>query len=87
MMWSTTVRVPVIGLLVAASVAGGIGSPIVLILLVLLARDPLTMGSDVISGRLAVAGWAVALFVIGFGLLALIGAVQAALLAARLSRA
>lgn len=59
-----------------------------LILLVLLARDPLTMGSDVISGRLAVAGWAVALFVIGFGLLALIGAaVQAALLAARLSRA
>jgi Mn2+/Fe2+ NRAMP family transporter len=87
MMWSTTVRVPVIGLLVAASVAGGIGSLIVLILLVLLARDPPTMGSDVISGRLAVARWAVALFVIGFGLLAFIGAVQAGLLAARLSRA
>jgi Mn2+/Fe2+ NRAMP family transporter len=75
---ATLAGVPVIGLLVAASVAGGIGSPVVLILLVLLARDPLIMGSGVISGRLAIAGWAVALIVSGFGLLAVIGAVQGA---------
>jgi Mn2+/Fe2+ NRAMP family transporter len=72
---ATLAGVPVIGLLVAASVAGGIGSPIGLVLLVLLARDRLTMGSDVISGRLAIAGWAVALIVVSLGLLALIGAV------------
>jgi len=65
--------IPVIGMLVAASVIGGLGTPIGLVLLVRLARDPQVMGPQRISGRLALAGWAVAVFVGGFGVLFIIG--------------
>jgi Mn2+/Fe2+ NRAMP family transporter len=66
--------IPVIAMLVAASVLGGLAAPIGLILLVLLARDSQVMGSRVISLRLALAGWAVAIVLGGFGLLYLVGA-------------
>ena len=65
--------ISVIAMLVAASVAGGLGTPIGLVILVRLARDPQVMGPRPISGRLAVAGWAVAVIVGGFGLLAILG--------------
>ena len=61
-------------MLVAASVIGGLASPIGLVLLVLLARDPEVMGSRPISGRLAAAGWGVVVVVGGFGLLLLVAA-------------
>ena len=66
--------IPVIGMLVAASVIGGFGAPIGLVLLVRLARDPRVMGPRPISRRLAIAGWIVAVIVGGFGLLAILGA-------------
>ncbi len=69
----TLARIPVIGMLVAASVIGGFGTPVGLILLVRLARDPQIMGEQVISGWLALAGAAVAVLVGGFGLLFLVG--------------
>jgi Mn2+/Fe2+ NRAMP family transporter len=65
--------ISVIGTLVAASVIGGFGTPVGLVIL-RLARDPQVMGSQPISGRLAIAGWAVAVIIGGFGLLAIIGA-------------
>jgi Mn2+/Fe2+ NRAMP family transporter len=68
----TLAKVSVIGMLVAASVIGGFGTPIGLVILVLLARDHTVMGTRVISSRLAVAGWAVAIVVGGFGLLVVI---------------
>jgi Mn2+/Fe2+ NRAMP family transporter len=69
----TLARIPVIGMLVAASVIGGFGTPIGLVLLIRLARDPQIMGNQVISRRLAVAGGAVVALVGGFGLLFIIG--------------
>jgi len=71
----TLAHVPVVGMLVAASIAGGLGTPIGLILLVRLAREPQVMGSTPISRRLAVAGWAVALVVAGMGAAFVLGAV------------
>ena len=68
----TLAKVSVIGMLVAASVIGGFGTPIGLVILVLLARDHTVMGTRPISGRLAIAGWAVAVVVGGFGLLVVI---------------
>lgn len=68
------IGVPLLGMLVAASVIGGLGTPFGLILLVRLARDPSVMGAMPVSRRLAAAGWAVALLVGGFGLLYLAGA-------------
>ena len=65
-------KISVIGMLVAASVIGGFGTPIGLVILVLLARDHTVMGSCPISARLALAGWAVAVVVGGFGLLVVI---------------
>jgi Mn2+/Fe2+ NRAMP family transporter len=59
---------------VAASVTGGLGTPIGLVILVRLARDPQVMGPQPISRRLAIAGWAAAVIVGGFGLLAILGA-------------
>jgi len=44
------------------------------VLLVRLARDSQVMGPQAISRKLAIAGWAVAVIVGGFGLLAVIGA-------------
>ena len=66
--------ISVIGMLVAASVIGGFGTPVGLVLLVRLARDSQVMGPQTISRKLAIAGWAVAVIVGGFGLLAVIGA-------------
>ena len=65
-------KISVIGMLVAASVIGGFGTPIGLVILVLLARDHTVMGTRPISGRLALAGWVVAIVVGGFGLLVVI---------------
>jgi Mn2+/Fe2+ NRAMP family transporter len=64
----TLAKVPVIAMLVAASIIGGIGTPIGLVILVLLARDCRVMGTQRISIRLAVAGWTVAALVGGLGL-------------------
>jgi NRAMP (natural resistance-associated macrophage protein)-like metal ion transporter len=69
------VGVPLLGMLVAASVIGGLGTPIGLVLLVRLARDPLVMGDKPISRWLAIAGWTVAVVVGGLGLLYIIGAI------------
>ena len=69
----TLAGVPLIGMLVAASVIGGLGTPIGLVILVRMARDPQVMGPRPISRRLALAGWAVAVIVGGFGLLAILG--------------
>jgi len=70
----TVANVSVIGMLVAASVIGGFATPIGLVILVLLGRDHTVMGTQRISGRLAIAGWAVAMVVGAFGLLYVIGA-------------
>ena len=70
----TLAGIPVIGMLVAASVIGGFGTPIGLVILVRLARDPQVMGPQPISRWLALAGWAVTVIVGGFGLLAILGA-------------
>jgi Mn2+/Fe2+ NRAMP family transporter len=67
-------KIPVISMLVAASVLGGLGAPIGLVILVRLARDPQVMGPRLISRQLAMAGWAVAVIVGGFGLLAILWA-------------
>jgi Mn2+/Fe2+ NRAMP family transporter len=67
-------EVPVAGMLVAASVIGGSGTPIGLVLLIRLARDPQVMGLHRISCRLAIAGWAITVIVGGFGLLAILAA-------------
>ena len=67
-------NVSVIDMLVAASVIGGFGTPIGLVILVRLGRDHTIMGTQRISARLAVAGWSVAAIVGGFGLLYVIGA-------------
>jgi len=67
-------NISVIDMLVAASVIGGLGTPIGLVILVLLGRDHTVMGTQPISGRLALAGWTVAAIVGGFGLLYVMGA-------------
>ena len=72
-------KIPVITMLVAASVLGGLGAPIGLVILIRLARDPRVMGPRLISRQLAVAGWAVAVIVGGFGLLAIVWAAAGAL--------
>jgi Mn2+/Fe2+ NRAMP family transporter len=66
--------IPLIVMLVAASVIGGLGTPIGIALLVGVGRDPQVMGDQPISVGLAIAGWTVAAVVGGFGLLYLIGA-------------
>jgi Mn2+/Fe2+ NRAMP family transporter len=70
----TLAGVPVFGMLVAASVIGGLGTPIGLVLLVRLARDPLIMGDQAVSPFLALAGWMIAVVVGGLGVLFVIGA-------------
>ena len=49
--------IPPISLLFLASIAGGLGTPILLVLLFLAASDPIVMGSEPIQGPLKVAGW------------------------------
>ena len=70
----TIAKISVIDMLVAASVIGGFGTPIGLVILVLLARDRTVMGTRLISGRLAVAGWVVIVAVGALGLLFAVGA-------------
>jgi Mn2+/Fe2+ NRAMP family transporter len=67
--------IPVLGMLFAASLIGGIATPVGLVILIRLARDPEVMGQYPISLRLAAAGWAVAVGVGGLGLLSITGAV------------
>lgn len=67
-------NVPVIGMLEAASVIGGLGSPVGLVVLVRLGRDSRVMGSQPISRRLAAAGWLVAVVVGGLSLLFVVAA-------------
>jgi Mn2+/Fe2+ NRAMP family transporter len=68
----TLAQVSLVAMLVAASVIGGFGTPIGLVILVLLARDHRVMGVRPISRGLAVAGWAVAAVVGAFGLLVIL---------------
>ncbi|MGP0032810.1 MAG: NRAMP family divalent metal transporter [Acidimicrobiales bacterium] len=70
----TLAKISVIGMLVAASIVGGIGTPIGLVILVLLARDHRVMGAEPISLRLAITGWTIAVVVGGLGLLFVVGA-------------
>jgi Mn2+/Fe2+ NRAMP family transporter len=70
----TLAGISVIGMLVAASVIGGLGTPFGLIVLVRLARDRAVMGARPISRALAIAGFTVAIVVGGFGLLLVIAA-------------
>jgi Mn2+/Fe2+ NRAMP family transporter len=70
----TLAGVSVIGMLVVASVIGGLGTPFGLVVLVRLARDPVVMGARPISSGLAIAGFTVAIVVGGFGLLLVIAA-------------
>ena len=72
----TLANVPVIAMLVAASIIGGIGTPIGLVILVLLARDRRVMGTQRISIHLAVAGWTVAVLVGGLGLVFVVAAAR-----------
>jgi Mn2+/Fe2+ NRAMP family transporter len=51
--------VSLLDMLVAASVIGGLGTPVGLVLLIRLARDRTVMGDRTISVRLAAAGWLV----------------------------
>jgi Mn2+/Fe2+ NRAMP family transporter len=60
--------VPVLGMLVAASVIGGLGTPVGLFVLLRLARDRQIMGSRPISGRLAVGGWLIIIILCILGL-------------------
>lgn len=66
--------VSVFEMLVVASVIGGFGAPLGLVVLVRLARDPDVMGDRPISARLAGAGWVVAAAVGGLDLLFVVGA-------------
>ncbi len=65
----TLASVPVLGMLVGASLIGGLATPIGLVILLRLARDHEVMRGRPISARLAAAGWAVCLIVTGLGVL------------------
>jgi Mn2+/Fe2+ NRAMP family transporter len=58
-----------LGILVAASIAGGFGTPLGLAILLLIARDATVMNGNPITWRLALAGWSVTIVVGGLGLL------------------
>lgn len=66
--------IPVLAMLVAASLIAGFATPVSLAVLVRLARDPKVMGDQPITARLAAAGWAVTIGVGGLGVLTAIGA-------------
>ncbi len=55
--------IPVVELLVLASVIGGIATPIGLIAMMMLSRDRRIMGDGTIGGRLYAAGWVVTLVI------------------------
>jgi len=67
-------HVSVLGMLVAASIVGGLGTPIGMAVLVALARDGKVMGDRSISGRLAAAGWVVTILVGFLGLVYVVAA-------------
>ena len=69
----TLTGVPVLHTLVAASVLGGIGTPIGLVVLVRLARDPQVMGAQPIPRSLAAAGWMIAAVMGGLSVLLAVG--------------
>lgn len=71
--------IPVLATLVAASVLGGLATPVGIVVLILLARDGQTMRGQPVSRRLAAAGWVVAVVVGGLGLLLLLAAAASAL--------
>lgn len=56
----TLLHVSVVGMLIWASVLGALGTPIGLVVLIRLARDPDVMGNARITRRLALAGWTIA---------------------------
>jgi Mn2+/Fe2+ NRAMP family transporter len=60
-----------IHILFAASIAGGLGTPISLVLLLLIAGDRQTMGARRVSSKLGAAGYLVAATVTVFGLAAI----------------
>jgi Mn2+/Fe2+ NRAMP family transporter len=66
--------VPLLDTLVAASVIGGLGTPLPMVMLIRLARNREAMGGKLISARLAAAGWTIAAGVGGLGLLYAIAA-------------
>src|SRR5215472_15949930 len=68
--------VPVLGMRVAASVIGGLGTPVGLFILLRLARDRQIMGSQPISGRLAAGGWLITIMLSALGLLFVVSAVS-----------
>jgi Mn2+/Fe2+ NRAMP family transporter len=70
----TLARVTVLGMLVAASVIGGLGTPVGLAILVSLGRDRRIMGVRTISPALAAAGWIVTVITAGLGTLFVISA-------------
>ena len=72
----TLAGVPVLGMLVAASVVGGLGTPVGLFILLRLARDRQIMGSQAISGRLAAGGWLITIMLSALGLLFIVSAVS-----------
>ena len=71
--------VPLLDMLVAASVIGGLGTPVGMVFLLRLARNPEVMGSRVVSAGLAAAGWAVAAGVGGLGVVYAIASLIGAL--------
>jgi hypothetical protein len=72
--------VSVLAMLVAASIVGGIGTPIGIAVLVGLARNRAVMGQQVVSPRSAIAGRVTATVIAGIGLLFIIGAVGGSVL-------
>lgn len=64
---------PVLGTLVAASVIGGIATPVGLVILLRLARDSEVMHGRPISAPLAMAGWTVTLLIGSLAMLFLVG--------------
>jgi len=70
----TVAGVPVLTMLVAASVAGGIATPVGLLLLIRLGRDRQIMGDQVISTALALAGLVIAVAVGALGALFIVAA-------------
>jgi Mn2+/Fe2+ NRAMP family transporter len=66
--------VSVVGMLVAASLIAGFATPIGLVVLVRLARDPAVMGDHQITARLAGACWAVTVIIGGLGVFYAVGA-------------
>jgi Mn2+/Fe2+ NRAMP family transporter len=67
--------VPLLGMLIAASVIGGLGTPIGMVLLIRVARNQQVMGDQPISARLAIAGWTVTVVVGSLSLLYIAGGV------------